>query len=73
MFSKNLYFFLNGNFLENILEKQLIFFLRLFYIYFNFKIRETIEDNDIVQAKKFYYSNVFHIYKSCMKKNMTNY
>ena len=34
----------------------------------NFKICEKIEVNDIVQAKKFYYSNVFHIYKSFMKK-----
>ena len=34
----------------------------------NFKTYETIVDNEIVQAKKLYNSNVFHIYKSSMKK-----
>ena len=34
----------------------------------NFKTYEKIVDNEIVQAKKIYYSNVFHMYKSSMKK-----
>ena len=34
----------------------------------NFKTYEKIVDNEIVLAKKFYYSNAFHIYKSSMKK-----
>ena len=34
----------------------------------NFKAYEKIVDNEIVQAKKIYYSNVFHMYKSSMKK-----
>ena len=34
----------------------------------NFKTYEQIVDNEIVQAKKIYYSNVFHMYKSSMKK-----
>ena len=34
----------------------------------NFKTYKKIVDNEIVQAKKIYYSNVFHMYKSSMKK-----
>ena len=34
----------------------------------NFKTYEKIVDNEIVQAKKIYYSNVFNMYKSSMKK-----
>ena len=34
----------------------------------NFITYEKIVDNEIVQAKKIYYSNVFHMYKSSMKK-----
>ena len=34
----------------------------------NFKTYDKIVDNEIVQAKKIYYSNVFHMYKLSMKK-----